>query len=128
MYPIGFSKSRAEQLISVIGEGQDIPAPNRGWSCDEMLQVAGALLFAAMSQGRPDIDKDPSQNVASKNGDMTTNALCDSLHMAIDFYSDLTMMVCGGSYDERFEPTLQGVVLRDGGERAFKIVEGAKHE
>jgi hypothetical protein len=126
MYPIRFDKSRAEQLISVISEGQHIPAPSGGWSCDDMLQLAGTLLFAAMSHGRPDIRKDLSKDMAGENGDTATKTLSDDLHLAIDFYSDLTTMVCGDSYDERFETKLTAVVMRDDGERAFRVIEGAK--
>ena len=125
MYPIAFNKSRAEQLIARIGEGQDIPAPAGGWNSDQLLQVAGAFFFAAMSHGPPAIDKS-AENRASGNGDTATRTLSDDLHVAIDFYSDLTMMVCGGTYDERFEPELQAVVVREGSERGFKIVRGGK--
>jgi hypothetical protein len=62
----------------------------------------------------------------STNGDTTTQTLSDDLHMAIDFYSDLTMMVCGGTYDGRFQPELLAVVMRDGADRGFKIVSGGK--
>jgi hypothetical protein len=125
MYPIVFNKSRAEQLVTRIGEGHDIPAPVGGWNSDQLLQVAGALFFAAMSHGPPDIDKS-IENRPSENGDSATRNLSDDLHMAIDFYSDLTMMVCGGTYDERFEPELRAVVIREGAERGFKIIRGGK--
>jgi hypothetical protein len=126
MYPISFSKTRAEQLISAIGEGGHIPAPTNGWNRDEMLQVAGGLFFAAMSHGPPAIDKEQPSNSPSENGNTAKQSLNHNLHMAIDFYSDLTMMVCGGNYDERFEAELQAVVMQDGNDRAFKIIEGAR--
>jgi hypothetical protein len=125
MYPIVFNKARAEQLVVRIGEGQDIPAPAGGWNSDQLLQVAGALFFAAMSHGPSAIDKS-IEDRTSGNGDTATRTLSDDLHMAIDFYSDLTMMVCGGTYDERFEPELQAVVMREGSERGFKILRGGK--
>ena len=124
MYPIVFNKQRAEELVASIGEGKDIPAPSGGWNSDDILQVAGALFFAAMSHGPPPIDKD--RHFSSGNGDVATRTLAHDLHMAIDFYSDLTMMVCGGTYDQRFEPQLQAVVVREGNERGFKILKGGK--
>ena len=126
MYPIMFAKGRAEELVARIGEGKDIPAPAAGWSSDELLQVAGALFFAAMSHGPREIDKDQFSDLSSGNGDVATRTLADDLHMAVDFYSDLTMMVCGGTYDQRFEPRLQAVVVREGDERGFKILSGGK--
>ena len=126
MYPIVFDKSRAEQLVTTIGEGKDIPAPAGGWNSDQLLQVAGTLFFAAMSHGPPTIDKDRLGDLASENGNVTTRTLSDDLHMAIDFYSDLTMMVCGGTYDSRFEPELQAVVVQEGEDRGFKIIKGGK--
>ena len=60
MYPIVFNKARAQELLAIIGEGKDIPAPAGGWNCDQMLQVAGALLFAAMSHGP--VDKSQAEN------------------------------------------------------------------
>ena len=125
MYPIVFNKDRAEELVARIGEGHDIPAPAGGWNSDQLLQVAGALFFAAMSHGPPEIDPQ-LENRPSENGNAVTRSLSDDLHMAIDFYSDLTMMVCGGTYDERFEPDLQAVVVREGVERGFKIILGGK--
>jgi hypothetical protein len=125
MYPIVFNKARAQQLLAIIGEGKDIPAPPGGWNCDQMLHVAGALLFAAMSHGP--VDKSQArQDQAGDNGDMPTQSLADDLHMAIDFYSDLTMMVCGETYDRRFEPELTAMVMRDGAERGFKVIRGGK--
>jgi hypothetical protein len=126
MYPIVFNKSRAQELLTILGEGKDIPAPAGGWSCDQMLQVAGALLFAAMSHGPAPVDKQIAAKKSSTNGDTPTQALSDDLHMAIDFYSDLTMMVCGETYDNRFEPELTAVVMRDGSERGFKVIRGGK--
>jgi hypothetical protein len=125
MYPIVFNKARAEQLVARIGGGHEIPAPAGGWNSDQLLQVAGALFFAAMSHGPPAIDKS-IENRPSDNGDAATRNLSDDLHIAIDFYSDLTMMVCGGTYDERFEPELRAVVMREGAERGFKIIRGGK--
>jgi hypothetical protein len=124
MYPIVFNKARAEELLAIIGEGKDIPAPAGGWNCDQMLQVAGALLFAAMSHGP--VDKSRVDKPSSANGDTSTQSLSDDLHIAIDFYSDLTMMVCGETYDRRFEPELTAVVMRDGNERGFKVISGGK--
>jgi hypothetical protein len=126
MYPILFNKSRAEQLVAQIGAGKDIAAPAGGWNCDAMLQLAGTLLFAAMSHGRPAMDSEQFADVASANGDTTTQTLSDDLHMAIDFYSDLTMMVCGDTYDGRFQPELLAIVMRDGADRGFKIIRGGK--
>jgi len=124
MYPIVFNKDRAEQLVSTIGQGKAIPAPPTGWNSDQLLQVAGALFFAAMSHGPP--PKERLEDLPSENGDTSTQSLSEDLHMAIDFYSDLTMMVCGESYDERFEPELTAVVMRVGNDRGFKIVKGGK--
>jgi hypothetical protein len=124
MYPIAFDKARAQELLAIIGEGNDIPAPAGGWSCDQMLQVAGALLFAAMSHGP--VEKSPLKDQPATNGSTSTQSLSDDLHMAIDFYSDLTMMVCGETYDQRFEPELTAVVMRDGAERGFKVISGGK--
>jgi hypothetical protein len=124
MYPITFNKERAEQLVTMIGQGQAIPAPPTGWNSDQLLQVAGAFFFAALSHGPPPMER--LQDLPSENGDTTTQSLSDDLHMAIDFYSDLTMMVCGGTYDERFEPELQAVVMRAGDERGFKIIKGGR--
>jgi hypothetical protein len=126
MYPIVFHKARAQELLTILGEGRDIPAPSGGWNCDQMLQVAGALLFAAMSHGPASTDQNRSANLSNSNGDTATQSLADDLHMAIDFYSDLTMMVCGETYDERFEPELTALVMREGGERGFKVIRGGK--
>jgi hypothetical protein len=126
MYPILFNKARAEELVAMIGSGKDVAAPAGGWNCDAMLQLAGTLLFAAMSQGRPNMDSEQFAEIASANGDTSTQTLSDDLHMAVDFYSDLTMMVCGESYDERFQPELLAVVMRDGADRGFKIIRGGK--
>ena len=126
MYPIVFNKARAEQVVATIGEGKAIPAPPGGWNSDQLLQVAGALFFAAMSHGPPKLDKERFNDLASANGDTATQSLSQDLHMAIDFYSDLTMMVCGETYDERFEPELLAVVMQAGADRGFKIIKGGK--
>ena len=66
------------------------------------------------------LDKNQVTTQSTTDGDASTQTLSDDLHMAIDFYSDLTMMVCGETYDRRFEPDLTAVVMRDGTETGIQ--------
>ena len=42
MYPFSFSKSAAAGLSAALCNGDGIPAPSRGWTFDELLQLAAA--------------------------------------------------------------------------------------
>lgn len=50
--PFNFSKKYAEELLDSISNGKPIkPRADVGWTCEDMLQVSGALLFAITSHG-----------------------------------------------------------------------------
>jgi hypothetical protein len=121
MIGISFDKARAEYLLDSLANGKTIaPASAAGWSQFDMLQLAGACFFAALSQGPPAAQQ---TDEATFRGDM---------HAAIEFYAYLTSTVRDQHYDEAFEPHLEatlGCGDREGQPqvapiRGFKIPSG----
>ncbi len=137
MQVIDFRKERAEQLIRCLESGEPIPPAVAGqWSKDDMLSVAGALMFGAMTHG-------PSNLVDVLGGTDAACAYINSLHgehreateeqcfnditAAIEAYSQLVMSVKDGHYDESCEPHCLAEATQSGTmERSLKPISGFK--
>jgi hypothetical protein len=48
---INFSKAKAERFIDALDHGRPIEPMGNRWTTDDMLALAGAAHFAAMSHG-----------------------------------------------------------------------------
>ena len=130
MYPIHFRKERAEYLLDCLATGKPIvPSQSLGWTIDDMMALAGACHFAAMSHGpcvskakRIDITKLPKEYQEA-----TEMTFVSDLRAAVEFYSQLTMLVKDGEYDSHFEPYMVAVVTQTGDVRnSVAPLEGHK--
>jgi hypothetical protein len=105
MVPVKFQRERAEQLLQAIKAGTPIEPPDaKDWNALDMIVVAGALYFAAMTHTRPpeytddeDIERHPRDLLA-----------------AVEFASVLVGMVEDGEYDGHAESEAQAAVRVEG--------------
>jgi hypothetical protein len=128
MIAIRFDKRRAEYLLDCLRTGKPIAPsdPSRGWTQFDMLALAGACHFAAMSRGPAlhatgvaPLDQLPPEHreAAEENWDA-------DLHGAIGWYSQVTMLVADGEYDQHFEPQHEAFVEVRGEARRVKPGKG----
>jgi hypothetical protein len=99
---IKFDKDRAQHYLDCLAQGKDIKAPAGGWTGNDMLALAGACHFGAMSQGPQSF------------------WFFIDLGAAIEFYSQLTMLVQDEEYDNSFRPEAFALVS--------KTIEGEVHQ
>lgn len=127
MYPVMFEKARAEAILAAIENGEPIPAADHGWTIYELMQVAGACYFAAMSHGPPTADLERLGQLPLEHREATEETLYQDIHDAIEFNSHLTMQVQDGGYDEHFEPLTTAIVRRDAdGEQQILPITGKR--
>jgi hypothetical protein len=124
MIGVMFDKNKAEYFLDCIGSGKPIACV---WNVHNMLALAGALHFAAMSHGPAALRQGVEVGeLPAEHREAIEEGFYDDLRAAIEFYSRLTMMVKDGEYDESFHPTLKAIATIRDGKKRVQIVAGAK--
>ena len=109
--PVNFSKKRAEYLLDCLKEGKPIePGSDELWSHSDMLQIAGAMIFAAGTHPSP---QDEPYLIADL---MAAANLCEQL----------TEHVLDETYDADFEESVLALVRYDEKNIKVSFVRGAK--
>ena len=125
MIGIAFDKSRTTHFLDCLATGKPIDPQSEGWNGHDLLALAGACLFARMSHGPDTHAAGTMATLHAERREAIEDTLLSDLHVAIEFYSHLTMLVNDGEYDNQFAPNVQAVVSSDGDEKIVNIVDGA---
>jgi hypothetical protein len=128
MIGVQFDKARAEYFLDCIRRGKPIARPPgaQGWTCYDMMALAGAMYSATMSHG-PGLYQDvdwPKMPFARREA--TEDDFMADLHGAIDWYAQATMLVADAEYDERFEPQHRAILRLKNGKKAVLPLSGFK--
>lgn len=108
MIMVKFDKERAQQFIEAIQNGEPIKPAGNGWSGNDMLALAGACYFGAMSQGPQSFWlRDIPANLPDEYREANEETFCNDLAAAIEYYGHLTMLVQDGEYDDSFSRRLR---------------------
>lgn len=121
MDTLTFRKERAAELLESILLRKPLVAPGDGWTQDELLQLSAAAILVA-SMHIPFDTNDQLEYVEAK-----AQTSFDDCFTAVEFYADLTTMVRQNLFDEQFEPVVKAKLVRDGDDRAIRIVSGNHH-
>jgi hypothetical protein len=130
MIAIQFDKSRAEHFLDALAHGKPItPGDGRGWTQFDMLMLAGACHFAALSHG-PMAFHYHGVPASAEHREADWNTFQGDLLGVINFYSQLTTAVKDGKYDADFEPQVRGILRCkiDGIEIEVSPAAGFKHQ
>lgn len=112
---VKFNKDRAQNLLKSFHTGTPINPPTDGWTGNDLLALAGACYFAAMSHGPESFwCRDISASLRPEYREAEEFAFFDSLHAAIEYYGQLTGLVQDGQYDEGFDPDVRAMVRKEG--------------
>jgi len=123
MNVVDFHKERAEYLIDCIANGKPIePSTSAGWTYNDMLALAGACHFGALSHGRVDLramkgEEEARQwleSLPKEHREANEEMWFNDVAAAIEFYSHLTMLVKDGKYDHQAEKHLVAFVSQVG--------------
>ena len=115
MIPIKFSKARAQELIQALARGTPVLAPDQKWTGNDMLALAGACFFAAMSHGPSSFyGNGLAEPLNPQNQRAIEDKFFNDLHAAVEYYAHLTQLVRDDLYDEQHEPELRALVTQQG--------------
>src|SRR5688572_20800710 len=125
MIPVRFDKVKAEHFLNCLANGKPIePQDPAGWTKYDMLALAGACHFAAMSHGPAAYSKDFDwSKMPDERREAVDHDFFGDLADAIEYISMRTSEVRSGGYDEQFEPRHTVIVYRDGAQRCIRPVE-----
>jgi hypothetical protein len=118
---VRFDKATAERFLDSLVNDRPIELPSRaGWTRDDVLALAGACFFAALSHGPPgyniaDLDKLPKER-----REAIEEAFRNDLFAAVEVYSRLARLVMDREYDAAgYAARLRGTLKRQAGKRVF---------
>lgn len=125
---VQFDKARATYLLKCLASGASIQPENQGWTGNDMLGLAGACFFAAMSQGPASFwGEDIPDNLHSEYREATEETFFNDLHAAVEVYGHLTMLVQDGGFDEGYNSTVMALVTQEGdGHKVVRPISGMK--
>jgi len=125
---INFDKKKAERYIQALTDGKPIDAAR---NVDDILALAGACFFAAMSQApalQKAVDWSELDRQPPEEDDEEEDTFFADLHAAIEYYGQLTMLVASGEYDASFDPKCRAIVTIENGEKTVHPIEGEREE
>jgi hypothetical protein len=112
---VNFNKARAEQLLNCLRTGAPIAPRGQGWAGNDMLALAGACFYAAMSQGPASFWlRDIPDNLHAEHTEAEVSQFLNDLRAAIEFYSELTRLVHDDEYDEKCDPDVIAKATQEG--------------
>lgn len=125
---VKFNKARAQHLLQCLASGSSIAPEQEGWSGQDMLALAGACFFGAMSQGPASFwSRDIPKNLHPEYREAEEASFFNDLHAAVEFNAKLMMLVQDGAYDDGYEPHVKALVTQAGGVRkSMQPISGIK--
>ncbi len=125
---VKFNKTRAEQILHCLNTGTPITPSGDGWTGNDMLAVAGACFYAAMSQGPASFWlRDISANLHTEHREAEELQFMNDLRAAVEFYAELTRLVRDEAYDDKCEVNVVAMATQEGEvSRSFTPVKGFK--
>jgi hypothetical protein len=129
MFPVNFKKERAEYFLQCLDSGDPIShdPDERGWTLNEMAQLAGACFFALLTHG-PVLKKAAAEMKGedyeppddAEHREAVDELIFNDVHAGIEFIASLTQFVQDGRYDDNYEEFVQC--------GASQVVEGEIHK
>ena len=124
--PVGikFIKAKAERFLDCLANGKPPTPSGVGWTADDMLALAGACHSRVMSDGPPKLSDREARAIHPVGRGVGEETFPNDLVLAIQFYSQLTMLVGDGKYDESFDPEVRAVVFEGEDGPSVKPISG----
>jgi hypothetical protein len=125
---VKFNKLRAQYLLKCLAAGNPIRPEQEGWTGNDMLALAGACFFGAMSGGPASFwCREIPAHLAPEYREAEEATFFNDLHAAVEFYSHLTMLVQDGDYDNGYEADVKVLVTQHGAvQKKVQPVTGVK--
>jgi hypothetical protein len=125
---VKFNKSRAQYLLKCLASGTPIQPEREGWRGNDMLALAGACFFGAMSQGPAAFwPHNIPKNLPPEYREAEEATFFNDLHAAVEFYGHLTMQVQDETYDNGYDPHVMALVTQEGDvHKSIQPISGIK--
>jgi hypothetical protein len=126
---INFKKSKAEYLLDCIRNGKPIQPIDlsKGWTQDDMLAVAGAMLFAVKTHGPALLPPEEKAKLPEEYQEAYEHTFYSEIVSAIEWYGKATMMVNLGQYDEEFEDHHRAILVQKETKRLVVPMKGFRN-
>ena len=112
---VRFNKARAQHLLQCLASGTPIQPESGGWTGNDMVALAGACFFGALSQGPASFwSHEIPEHLHAEYREAEEEVFFNDLHAAVEFYGHLTQLVQDGSYDSGFDPEVKALVTQEG--------------
>lgn len=126
--PVQFNKARSANVLECLKSGLPITPEESNWTGNDLLAVAGACLFAAMSHGPGSwANREIPETMHPEYAEALSYSFQNGLHGAIEFYCQLASLVADDKFDQHYEDKV--LALADmGGDIKWKasVVTGEK--
>jgi hypothetical protein len=111
--PVGFifSKAKTERFLDCLANGKPFIPTQAQWTVDDMLALAGACYFGAMSHGPVRLSDREWSEIPREHREAAEDTSLKDLGAAVMFYGELTQKVRDCDYDEACEPECSGAVF-----------------
>lgn len=112
---VNFNKARAEEILHCLNTGDPIAPSGEGWTGNDMLALAGACFYAAMSQGPASFWlRDIPENLHSEHTEAEVSQFMNDLRAAVEFYAELTRLVHDNEFDHKCDPDVLAKATQEG--------------
>jgi hypothetical protein len=103
--PVGveLEKEHAERILDALRSGGAITPPEGAWRVIDMLNVAGACIFAASHLPQPDLSEEERKAQAHE--------LMENVTAAAEFLAHVFYRIVDGIWDEEFEERMAALVF-----------------
>jgi len=106
---VGFDKERAELVLDCVHRGAPIPPrSDEGWSVDDALMTAAALMWCAQ-YAAPTANYD-GERISPELAEARATTIITDIGAVLGFYAKLISMMRAGEYDRHYEPEIEGVL------------------
>jgi hypothetical protein len=124
---IQFDKQRVEAWLEALSHGLPVAPPDStGWTEHDLLALAGVCLFLSHNLGPATFHEQAAAELPTERREAFEKDLEANLQAAIAWYAHATRKVADGSYDERFEPSHEGVVSIDASQKRITVTRGLR--
>jgi len=112
---VKFNKARAQYLLQCLASGAPIEPETRAWTGNDMLALAGACFFGALSQGPASFwGRDIPEHLHAEYREAEEETFVNDLHAAVEFYGQLTLLVQDKTFDAGYESNVLSLVTQEG--------------
>ncbi len=113
-----FHKKYAQSVIDALSNHRPIPVPKGGWSCNNLLTLAGILSGGAYAQGpaayQPrGLSREVMDQLPTERQEAINETFQSDIQISMGFINEVLFTMLNGDYDSEYEPEVEAVLYRE---------------